>query len=78
MSSIGRVFGAFLKEADYSSYPDSINNILHQITEADQNVMLITTRDLNHKGDFVHFDSESQRILGTRFAEAYLKKLNNE
>lgn len=35
---------------------------------------LVTTQDLQHKGDKVHFDSAGQRMMGKRFAEAYVEK----
>jgi len=35
---------------------------------------LVTTQDLQHKGDKIHFDSAGQRMMGKRFAEAYVEK----
>ncbi|MEN8117437.1 MAG: sialate O-acetylesterase [Bacteroidota bacterium] len=52
---------------------DSINKIINKLTETDENLAVIETGDLIHKGDKVHFDSESQRILGERFAKKYLE-----
>ncbi len=60
----------------YSKTPaewNAINEIITQYISSDPNAYLIRTSDLKHKGDFVHFDSEGQRILGQRFAETYLK-----
>ncbi len=50
-----------------------INDQISLYALNDSNAIVISTSDLTHKGDMVHFDSESQRILGKRFAEAYLK-----
>lgn len=33
----------------------------------------VTSEDLGHKGDGLHFDAASQRILGQRYAAAFLK-----
>ncbi len=67
--------GKFLRKQEFGNYPDSINNTLKHITDLDKNIMLIKTNDLNHKGDFLHFDSQSQRTLGKRFAETLKMKL---
>jgi hypothetical protein len=52
---------------------NSINEAIHQFADSDQKVGVVSTSDLKHKGDHVHFDSESQRTLGKRFAEKYLE-----
>ncbi len=68
--------GKFLRKQEFDSYPDSINYTLKHITDLDKNVLLIKTDDLYHKGDFLHFDSHSQRLLGKRFAETMKTKLS--
>lgn len=40
----------------------------------DLHAELVTTQDLEHKGDKIHFDSAGQRAMGKRFAEGYLGK----
>lgn len=52
---------------------DSINVIIHNIALTDENLAIIKTGDLKHKGDMVHFDSQSQRKLGERYSEKYLE-----
>ncbi len=52
---------------------DSINTLIQNIALKDKNIDLVKTGDLKHKGDKVHFDSESQRILGERYAKKYLE-----
>lgn len=51
-----------------------LNATLRDYVKNDKNSALISTQDLNHKGDDVHFDSEGQRKMGERFANEYLKK----
>lgn len=62
----------------YSKTPiewNAINEIIKQYITSDSNAYLISTNDLVHKGDFIHFDSQGQRLIGQRFAEAYLTKV---
>lgn len=62
----------------YSKTPtewNAINEIIRQYIVSDQNTYLISTNDLKHKGDFVHFNSEGQRLMGQRMAETYLKTM---
>lgn len=62
----------------YSNNNDSkqlINEKIQNYILNDSNAFMITTSDLKDRGDKVHFDSEGQRIMGSRFAETYLKIL---
>lgn len=62
----------------YSKTPEQwnhINEAIRQYVSTDPYSFLISTADLQHKGDFVHFNSEGQRIMGKRFAEAFLKTM---
>jgi hypothetical protein len=52
---------------------DRINRSIHEYAAEDKRSVVISTRDLKHKGDNLHFDSKGQRTMGKRFAEAYLK-----
>jgi hypothetical protein len=54
---------------DWSSINQAINRYAHR----DRLVSVVQTGDLKDKGDHIHFDSEGQRKLGERYAEAYLK-----
>ena len=49
-----------------------INKTLHDYAAEDKNSRVISTKDLKDKGDQLHFDSEGQRTMGKRFANAYL------
>ena len=64
--------GDFLRESEFCGYQDTINSVLKQVSSGDPNIILVRTKDLAHKGDFLHFNSSSLRILGERFAESYL------
>jgi hypothetical protein len=50
-----------------------INQEIHAYAAQDSFSMVINTQDFDHKGDKVHFNSDGQREMGKRFAEAYLK-----
>jgi hypothetical protein len=51
-----------------------INDAIHHYVLQDVNTSVIATGDLKDKGDSLHFNSAAQRMMGKRFAEAYLKK----
>lgn len=51
---------------------NSINEIIHQVADADKNCSLIPTSDLTPRPDYIHFDSQSQRILGKRYADKFI------
>lgn len=51
-----------------------INQAIREYATEDRNTAVIATGDLDHKGDSLHFNSEGQRTMGRRFAEAYLQK----
>ena len=53
-----------------------INKAIEEYSLQDRNTVVISTADLEHKGDSIHFDSKGQRTMGKRFAETYLKKFN--
>lgn len=50
-------------------FADSINNDLLSLSGSMKNFYVINTLDLTPKSDSVHFNSQSQRIMGERFAE---------
>lgn len=52
---------------------DRINKSIHEYAAEDKRSSVISTKDLKDKGDHLHFNSEGQRTMGKRFAEAYLK-----
>lgn len=50
-----------------------MNKTLHRFAQTDPNVSCISTSDSKHKGDRLHFDSQSLRAMGRRMALAYLR-----
>lgn len=54
-----------------------INRALHTYAAGDPHSAVISTADLEHKGDKVHFNSKGQRAIGQRFAEAYVERFLN-
>ena len=65
--------GSYAEPTEKQMRWDSINTIIHNMVAIDENLAVVETGDLKHKGDKVHFDAESQRTLGKRYAEKYLE-----
>lgn len=66
---------------ELGSYPASdsiranchiINQYLADMEKKDKYISLVHTEDLTLKDDNIHFDADSQRILGQRFAKTFL------
>ncbi|MFD2697757.1 sialate O-acetylesterase, partial [Mesonia sediminis] len=51
---------------------EKINEKIRAYASTDSLTKVVKTADLEHKGDKVHFSSESIRILGERYARTYL------
>jgi hypothetical protein len=56
----------------------NINRILSDIALKEPNIYLVTSNGLNPNLDNVHFDGPSQRTMGKRYADAYLKFINHQ
>jgi len=54
----------------------AINSVIGDFTKTTAHSYLVHTQDLVHKGDTVHFDSKSQRLMGKRFALKFLEATN--
>lgn len=65
--------GSYAQPIEKQMKWDSINTGIQNIAMKDENIALVKTGDLKNKGDNVHFDSESQRKLGERYAEKYFE-----
>jgi hypothetical protein len=50
-----------------------LNEKIHNYIKTDSNAYLVKTEDLNDIGDRIHFNSESIRELGKRYANTYMK-----
>lgn len=61
--------GTFLKD---STGAQQMNIQLQQFADSLQNISIVSSKGLTHKGDFLHFDTTSQHELGKRFAEKYI------
>jgi hypothetical protein len=61
---------------DYHSDKKRINQQIKDCAFNDPNTYLINTRNLKNIGDNLHFNSKSQRKIGKRLAEKYLKVVN--
>ena len=60
----------------FSTTPDlfaRINGIIHDVAAEDRRTAVAGTADLLDRGDHLHFNSEGQRTLGARYAEAFRK-----
>jgi hypothetical protein len=60
----------------FSQSPENwlaINEKIKDYLKTDSSAFLIETGDLLDKGDRIHFDSEGQRTMGTRFAQEVMK-----
>ena len=53
----------------------AINQVIHEYSNEDPHTFVVQSGDLKNKGDHIHFDSEGQRKLGERYAQAYLKQI---
>lgn len=65
--------GSFAASSETQERWDAINFIINTTANKDKNMSVVVTKDLVHKGDKIHFDAESQRILGQRFAIKFLE-----
>ena len=88
---LARLFEKFRNEIDNLTLPiligelgsfsrnnenwQAINKQIHYYAMADSNAFVVSTIDLDHKGDNVHFNSEGQRLIGQRFANVFIKLL---
>lgn len=65
--------GSFSATEESRKNWSTVNSIIHSVVSKDPYLGLVETGDLSHKGDQVHFDSESQRKMGSRYAAQFLK-----
>lgn len=65
--------GTYTKKEEMRENWAKITEIIREEAASDKYCALVHTGDLKPKEDFIHFDSSSQRTLGKRYAEAYLK-----
>lgn len=51
----------------------SINETFHRLASTETNVGVISAKGTQHKGDVLHFDTPSARLLGRRYAEKMIQ-----
>jgi hypothetical protein len=69
--------GPFRKEAaDEGSR--TLDTALRSVAKEDGNAAFVSAEGLTSNPDFVHFNAKSQREFGRRYAEAYLKMIENK
>lgn len=73
-SSLPVLFGELGSYSNDKTNWGLINKAINEYSVRDKFSTVISTADLEHKGDHIHFNSKGQRLIGRRFAEAYLKK----
>jgi hypothetical protein len=90
--NLSQLFSEFRKSVDnptlpilmgelgsYSKQPDLWSRMNEQIraySASDKYTSVIPTSDFKDKGDKIHFNSESQREMGKRFADEFMNKFN--
>jgi len=67
--------GLFKKD---TTYQHIINKEMENIRLADKNIHIIQTDDFTDKGDKLHFDSGSQRLMGERMADAFFQSIKQQ
>ena len=67
--------GEYAEPEEKNNNWKALNKILHDIADKDHNVFVVSSEGLTSNPDKVHFNTESQRELGKRFAEEYIKIL---
>ncbi len=55
----------------------AVTNATKKVVKADKNAAFVKSNGLHHRGDNTHFNSESYRILGKRYAKAMQKLQKN-
>ena len=65
--------GHYLYEQDRFPYARAVNDALAQVPKRLDHAGVATGEELDHKGDGVHINTESQRKLGKRYAKVMLK-----
>ena len=68
--------GAYSVKKETKKNWSIINKIIHKVANKDLNIYVIQTSDLTPNNDNIHFDADSQRKLGQRYAETFLNTTN--
>ncbi len=60
-------------EWDVKDRPSKLNKVFYEIESELEKSKVVKAVDLTLKDDFLHFDSKALRLLGSRYAKAYLE-----
>ena len=60
--------GRFAQPEEKAVYFDEINQIIRKLANENEGIFMISSESLDHKGDYLHFNSDGQRLMGIRFA----------
>lgn len=69
--------GIFFTERIPANKGVEMNKILNEIAQEHSTIECVSSKELIHKGDNIHFDAQSARELGKRYAQA-MKKLQEK
>ena len=61
------------KERPWSEEKKKVDRAHRNLPQSVKRTAFVNSDGLSHKGDQVHFDARSYRVLGRRYAEAFLK-----
>ncbi|HUR58093.1 MAG TPA: sialate O-acetylesterase [Opitutaceae bacterium] len=61
------------EESPWSKFKQQVDQVHRDLPRKVPHTAFVSSEGLKHKGDKVHFDAESYRELGRRYAAAYLK-----
>jgi len=64
--------GVYAEPEERNNNWKALNNILYNMTLTDKNLAVVSSKGLKSNPDKVHFNAESQRNLGKRYAKQYL------
>ncbi|MUP39191.1 sialate O-acetylesterase [Labilibaculum euxinus] len=64
--------GSYTRPENRQENWNAVNVIIRSVSQDLSNCYVVPTNDLTPKPDYIHFDSQSQRILGKRYAEKFI------
>lgn len=75
LTEVPFIYGEIIEEQRASHFKahTEFNAMLPSVTNLVPNAHLVKAADLKAKPDLIHFDTQSLRILGRRYADAYLR-----
>jgi pimeloyl-ACP methyl ester carboxylesterase len=60
-------------DAPWNEFKVEVDRVHRELPAKVKGTAFVSAEGLNHKGDKVHFDADSYRMFGQRYAEAYLQ-----